>query len=175
MLLVRCNTRNDVTRTLEGQRLVCGLHPLSVNTWRALRGRDVRAASCCLGCRVWPLLQCTPPLPLPSAFDKKKAGMAIGHTAKLSDEIDMWSHVKSLYQNPNATCLYGKNNILMKLVSVKWSHQQLCMWALPCATLSPMEGCSLTYMHAVVCTCTDLCSVYGAPLSVQHICSCEIY
>lgn len=44
--------------------------------------------------------------------------MAIGHTAKLSDEMDMWSHVKSLYQNPTATCLYGKNNILMKLVSL---------------------------------------------------------
>lgn len=83
------------------------------------------------------LLPCThSALPaLPSAFDKKKAGMAIGNTAKLSDEMDMWSHVKSLYQNPTATCLYGKNNILMKLVSLMRFNQQpnvlCCMSPLP--------------------------------------------
>ena len=51
-------------------------------------------------------------------FDKKKVYKS--HQT-ISDEIDLWGHVKSLYQNPSSTCLYGKNNILKNLVSEKLS------------------------------------------------------
>ena len=30
---------------------------------------------------------------------------------------EKWEHVQSLYQNPLASCLYGKNNVMMKPVS----------------------------------------------------------
>jgi hypothetical protein len=47
-----------------------------------------------------------------AVFDKKKVHYSHHN---ISDEMDLWSHVKSLYQTTSSTCLYGKNNILKKL------------------------------------------------------------
>jgi hypothetical protein len=60
---------------------------------------------------------------LHSVFDKKKVHYSHHN---ISDEMDLWSHVKSLYQTTSSTCLYGKNNILKKLVMFLCQLRTFC-------------------------------------------------
>lgn len=58
---------------------------------------------------------------------------------------EAWEHVQSLYQNPLASCLYGKNNVELQPVSVMRIHN--------CTYVFVKQHCFIGLYVAIVLFC----------------------